>query len=107
VVEVRSEPVLAAASVRLRGRPGRPRKPASAAAGIDASPPGRLLDVRGAAAYLGVSVWTVRDLEAAGELPRVRLPLPKHGAVRRLLFDRQDLDRLIERSKERVDEAVT
>lgn len=56
----------------------------------------RLLDLPTAAAYLGLSPWTVRDLEAAGSLPRVRIPLPHDGELRKLLFDRADLDRLIE-----------
>jgi excisionase family DNA binding protein len=54
----------------------------------------RLLDVEAAADYLGVSVWTVRDLVERGSLSRVALP-----AVRRLLFDRCDLDGLIESSR--------
>jgi hypothetical protein len=61
----------------------------------------RLLDVDGAAAYLAVSAWTIRDLDAGGHLPRVRLPLPGGKELRRLLYDRTDLDRLIERSKDR------
>jgi hypothetical protein len=56
----------------------------------------RLLDLRTAAAYLGVSDWTARDLEAAGTLKRVRIPLPNHGELRKLLFDRVDLDRLVD-----------
>lgn len=107
-----SDRPLAAASVRLRGRPGRPR-----AADDQSSAPGprpvvtrtsiaavaetwlpRLLDVEGAAAYLSVSTWTIRDLESAGELRRVRLPLTGRD-VRRLLFDRADLDRLVDRAK--------
>ena|SRR5438552_2624657 len=56
----------------------------------------RLLDLHGAAAYLGVSEWTVRDLEAAGTVPRIRIPLPNAGELRKLLFDRVDLDRLID-----------
>lgn len=55
----------------------------------------RLLDLDGSAAYLAVSPWTVRDLEAAGTLKRVRIPLPNNGELRKLLFDREDLDRLI------------
>ena len=61
----------------------------------------RLLDVDSAAAYLGVSAWTIRDLDAGGHLPRVRLPLPGGKELRRLLYDRTDLDRLIERAKDR------
>jgi hypothetical protein len=56
----------------------------------------RLLDLQAAAQYLGVSAWTVRDLEAAGTVPRVRIPLPDHGELRKLLFHRTDLDRLID-----------
>jgi hypothetical protein len=59
-----------------------------------------LLDLELAAAYLGVSPWTVRDLEAAGVLPRVRVPLPGGRELRKLLFDKADLDRLIEAWKE-------
>ena len=61
----------------------------------------RLLDTESAARYLGgVSVWALRDLEAAGHLPRVRLPLPGGRELRRILYDVTDLDRLIERSKD-------
>jgi hypothetical protein len=60
----------------------------------------RLLDLPTAAAYLGVSAWTVRDLEAAGSVPRVRIPLPNAGELRKLLFDRADLDRLIDSWKD-------
>jgi hypothetical protein len=55
----------------------------------------RLLDLDAAATYLSVSPWTVRDLEAAGVLPRVRVPLPDGRELRKLLFDKADLDRLI------------
>ena len=105
---------LAAPSIRLRRRPGRPRtrpEPAlrhasshvarnreSAAVPLVRTTSGpadapRLLDVEGAAGYLGVSAWTVRDLVERGSLSRVALP-----GVRRLLFDRCDLDRLVETS---------
>ena len=62
-------------------------------------PPGlspRLLDVGGAARYLGISPWTVRDLEAAGALRRVRVPLLGTRELRKVLFDRADLERIIE-----------
>src|SRR6266700_6629207 len=114
---------LAAASVRLRRKPGRPRKPQSAsvagvphpgtprrnssnsgaeacqASGLPSEPasastsesavPGmcpRLLALRATAAYLGVSSWTVGDLEAAGTLRRVRVPVAGGGDLRKLLF---------------------
>ena len=37
-----------------------------------------------------------RDLEAAGELRRVRIPVGPGRDLRKLLFDRQDLDHLLE-----------
>ncbi len=45
---------------------------------------------------LGVSPWTVRDLEFSGILQRVNVPLGPRRELRKLLFDRQDLDRLVE-----------
>jgi hypothetical protein len=60
----------------------------------------RLLDLHTAAAYLGVSEWTVRDLEAAGTVPRIRIPLPNTGELRKLLFDKKDLDSLVDSWKD-------
>jgi hypothetical protein len=62
---------------------------------IGASIMPRLLNLDAAAAYLSMSPWTIRDLEAKGVLPRVRVPLPRGGELRKLLFDKADLDRLI------------
>jgi Helix-turn-helix domain len=56
----------------------------------------RLLGLQQAARYLGVSPWTVRGLEASGVIPRVLIPLPNGRELRKLLFDKADLDRLIE-----------
>jgi predicted site-specific integrase-resolvase len=74
----------------------------------------RLLDLHQAATYTGLSYWTLRDLCADGKLQIVRLPCGRQRAeggtvirragdnsVRKILIDRQDLDRLIELSKER------
>ncbi len=60
----------------------------------------RLLDLEQTAWYLGVSPWTVRDLEAGGVLKRVCVPLPGGRELRKLLFDKADLDRLIEAWKD-------
>lgn len=60
----------------------------------------RLLDLHVSASYLGLSAWTVRTLEQQGILKRVRIPLPNAGELRKLLFDRIDLDRLIDGWKE-------
>ena len=108
-----SELPLSAASHRLRGRPGRPRThgpvghgPRHGARQVPVpsalverplnrqSSDGRLLGLKEAAAYLGISDWTLRKLMAERHLAPVRLP-----GVCRLLFDRTDLDRLIERSR--------
>jgi hypothetical protein len=101
-----------------RRPPGRPRKSGHPSGAPPAQHPGievhlggaptsgtlaqRLLDLEATAAYLNVSPWTVRDLEAGGILRRVRVPLPNGGALRKLLFDRGDLDRLVEAWKEGV-----
>jgi hypothetical protein len=97
-----SDPLpLAAAQARL-GKPGRPRtRPTPTPAPDLTAQIRRLLDLEGAAAYLSVSEWTIRDLEAAGVLSRVRVPLPNGGELRKVLFDRVDLDALIERWKDR------
>jgi hypothetical protein len=62
----------------------------------------RLFDLAQAARYLSVSPWTIRSLEWAGVLRRVRIPLPDHRELRKLLFDRTDLDHLIELWKDRT-----
>ena len=117
-----SEPLpLAAASRRLRRPAGRPRSapsprpPAWQAGAHPAAPPltrvpgptvaelwpiePRLVDLEGAAAFLSISTWTVRDYVAAGCLPLVKLPGPGGGTLKRLLFDVRDLHRLVEDSK--------
>lgn len=53
--------------------------------------PARLLSIRQAAAELGVSQWTLRDLIASGTIRAVQPP-----GVRRIFLDRKDLDRAIE-----------
>jgi hypothetical protein len=56
----------------------------------------RLLDLAATAAYLGLSLWTVRDLETNGTLKRIRIPVSGHEELRKILFDKTDLDRLIQ-----------
>ena len=61
-----------------------------------------LLDVHAAASYLGgVCAATVRGFVASGALVPVRMPSTRRTgeSSRRLLFDRADLDRLVERWK--------
>jgi hypothetical protein len=56
---------------------------------------GRLLDLKAAEIYSGISAWTLRDLIASGDLPAVRPP-----RLRRVWIDRADLDRAIADWKE-------
>ncbi len=102
---------LAAAAERLRGKPGRPKKCghvsdiAAQQKGMDsghdrgalavtAIAP-RLLDVTASARYLGISVWTIRDLITNGTLARVRVHLSNVRELRKVLFDREELDWLV------------
>jgi hypothetical protein len=78
-----------------RGPEGRP--PASEA--IAPLPP-RLLDVHALAAYVGLPEATVYDLAARGVFRRVMIPLPNGGDLRKLLFDREDVDQAIDGWKE-------
>ena len=57
---------------------------------------GRLLDLKEAERYSGISAWTLRDLIASGDLPAVRPP-----RLRRVWIDRADLDKAIAEWKER------
>lgn len=68
----------------------------------------RLLDLAGAARYLGVSPWVIRDLEHADRLKRVSFDLGDRRdhkgrrmrpGLRKLLYDVADLDQLIEQAK--------
>lgn len=65
---------------------------------------GRLVSIRQAAAYLGLGVWTVRDLIHSGYLARVALPSSRRPGetMRRILVDRADLDTLIDRFREKA-----
>ena len=80
---------------RPDSRPGSRRGTASTA---------RLLSLPEAAAYLGLSWWTTRELVMGGTIPAVRLPAPRatHGRMlRRILIDVADLDALISKWKDR------
>lgn len=66
----------------------------------------RLLSLQQMADYLGCSYWTARDWVLAGIIPMVELPplRPREGerarkTLRRVLVDREDLDRFIEDRK--------
>ncbi len=91
--------------VRARQGPGRPRKHPEVE--DQAKPPrptidARLFDLAETARHLIVSPWTIRDLESNGVLHRIRLLLPGGQELRKLLFDREELDRLIEMWKDRA-----
>ena len=67
----------------------------------------RVLGRDDAAAYLGISVRTLDRLIATGAVSQVRLPVARarNGAAvpneanRRVLLDRVELDRLVDRSR--------
>jgi excisionase family DNA binding protein len=54
----------------------------------------RLLNIRGAAAYLGCSIWAVRSLAWGGSVPNIKIG-------NRILFDKADLDAFVDRNKSR------
>ena len=61
--------------------------------------PPRLLSVRSAAHYLGISVAATWNLVAQGHLRRVQLPGIGDRDLRLTLVDLHDLDQLVERGK--------
>lgn len=68
----------------------------------------RLLDLTGAAAYLGISRSAVRQLVDRGQVQRVHLPglADSHIRLNRFLLDKADLDVIIERGKENQSEYI-
>lgn len=91
--------------LHARRGPGRPRKHPKIEEQVKPPQPTidpRLFDLAQTARYLSVSPWTVRDLESSGILHRIRIPLPGRQELRKLLFDREELDRLIEVWKDRI-----
>jgi hypothetical protein len=84
-----------------------PRSPLRRLGGLGTAALPRLLPVPSAAWYLGISVFSLRDVVKSGALRPVPLPLPpdrrgrrQDGQLRKLLFDVRDLDQLIEVWKE-------
>ncbi len=79
------------------GRPGAPSTPAlPLVVAVVAAAPARLLDLAGVGVYLGgLSGDTIKKLDRAGQLPRVKLP-----GVRRTLIDRVALDAAVEAWRE-------
>ena len=59
------------------------------------------VDVRQAAQMLGVSVWSLREYIAAGELPAVKLPATKGPSTRsrRVLIAVTDLEAFVARCR--------
>ena len=80
--------------VNISAEPEGIERPPSRSAGRRS---GRLLDLKAAEIYSGISAWTLRDLIASGALPAVRPP-----RLRRVWIDRADLDRAIAGWKERA-----
>jgi excisionase family DNA binding protein len=61
----------------------------------NSKPAPRLLSVRDAAAYLGTTVWFIRNLGWSESVPVVKLG-------NRWLFDKTDLDAFVDRVKARA-----
>jgi len=66
----------------------------------------RLVDIEGAAKYLGISYWVARDYIASGKIQTVTLPgmKPREGerpkrSLRRILIDIRDLDKFVDDAK--------
>jgi excisionase family DNA binding protein len=55
----------------------------------------RLLTLKGASEYLGLTIWSLRTRIWAGEIPIVRFQ-----GGRKIFIDRQDLEDFIQRNKE-------
>jgi hypothetical protein len=87
---------LANAARRLRKKPGRPVKRPQGRKPAEPTIDPRLLDMPNAEAYSGLSRWTLRGLEAAGVLQRVHITLPNGRELRKTLYDRRDLDMVID-----------
>ena len=58
---------------------------------------GKLLSVKQAAEYLGISTWAVRELIWGGKVPYVKL------GERKMFLDRADLDSMITKHKQVFD----
>ena len=59
---------------------------------VVSNPEPRLLNVKSAAAYMGATVWFVRSLAWSRAVPFVVFG-------KRILFDKQDLDKYVENQK--------
>lgn len=84
---------------------GAPARQASAQVAAAALWP-RLLSVEGVCRYLSLGEDVVLELERAGLLARVRIPAPvtarrQGGEIRRVLYDREALDRAIDAWRDR------
>lgn len=64
------------------------------ARGIGDQPGPRLLPLKGAAEYSGLTIWCLRERIWAGELPVIQF-----NGGRKQYIDRVDLDKFIEASK--------
>lgn len=86
--------------MRTSVRPAEAPEPAQNAAPVTGAPPAvadlwlswpRVLTLEQAAKYLAVSAWTLRELRAAGHVPKLAIP-----GLRVLRFDRVQLDRVVD-----------
>jgi hypothetical protein len=62
--------------------------------GISNPQGGRLLTLKGAADYLGLTIWGMRERIWAGDIPVVRF-----SGGRKMFIDRMDLESFIQKNK--------
>jgi len=58
----------------------------------------RLLPLKDAAEYLGLTLWALRERIWAGQIPVVQFP-----GGRKMYVDRQDMDKFIEQNKKVIE----
>ena len=76
-------------------------KPSALARGAVTPIHPRLLSEKNSATYLDISVDSLRVMVDAGRLRRVQLPGEDGKELRRRLFDRNDLDKLVDQCKDK------
>lgn len=59
----------------------------------------RLLPLKAAAEYLGLTIWAMRERVWDGAIPVVRFRKPSGGWQRKMYIDTQDLESFIQKNK--------
>jgi hypothetical protein len=77
---------------------GMKREKSTEGQNVNTSAAPRLLSLKAVAAYLGLTIWGMRERIWAGDIPFVRFP-----GGRKLYVDKKDIDDFIQRNKIRFD----